>query len=180
MKRLSFTARVALAMVAAVVVGLAMQTLGFDEWPERFLSPVGRIFLNLIRFIVCPLVLFSVMGGIVSMNDAKKVGLLGAKTVGCFLLTTLVAVCLSLAVGMSVRGIFPILKDLASAGGGSVVKNANTSLTDAIVGIFPDNFARPFIDANMLQVIVMAVFFGLATSCSAVRRRASLSLRSAA
>ena len=91
MKRISFTTQIALAMAAAVLMGLALQFFGCEAWTDRLFAPGGRIFLNLIKFIVCPLVLFSVLGGIVSMDDVKKVGILGVKTVTCFFVTTLVA-----------------------------------------------------------------------------------------
>ena len=157
MKRITFTTQIALAMAAAVLTGLTLQFFGCEVWADRLFAPGGRIFLNLIKFIVCPLVLFSVLGGIVSMDDVKKVGILGAKTVTCFFVTTLVAIAFALAATLAVKGIFPVLKTSAAS-----APAPSLGVADMIVGIFPDNFARPFIDANMLQIIVMAILFGIA------------------
>lgn len=160
--KLSFTAQILLAMVMAIVLGLAFQFTGSAAWAETLFAPGGKIFLNLIKFIVCPLVLFSVMGGIVSMDDLKKVGVLGAKTLGCFFGTSFVAVSLALAVSLLLKGVFPVLKTAAEAVAPEAAAQ-KLSVSEMLLGIFPSNFAKPFVDANMLQVIVMAVLFGIAT-----------------
>jgi len=157
--KLSFTMQILVAMVAAVAVGLGLQFAGQGELAGRFLGPGGTIFLNLIKYIVCPLVLFSVMGGIVSMDDLKKVGVVGAKTLACFFTTSLVAVVFALFASMAVKGVFPLLK---SAAGAAPAAPPSTTVADMLIGIFPSNFAKPFMDANMLQIIVMAILFGIA------------------
>ena len=93
-------------MALAVIVGFAFQISGHGGAATRFIAPVGTVFLNLVKFIVCPLVLFSVMAGTVSMNNLKKVGILGLRTVLVFLATTLVAVSFALAVSHAVRSVF--------------------------------------------------------------------------
>ena len=159
--KLNFTQRILLAMVAAIGVGLALQFTGHAAIAGRFFAPGGKIFLNLIKFIVCPLVLFSVMGGVVSMDDVKKVGLTGVKTLLVFFVTSAAAVGFAIVVSLAVKGIFPTL---AAAGSASAAHAApqTLSVADMLLGIFPDNFARPFMDANMLQIIVMAVILALA------------------
>ena len=159
--KLNFTQRILLAMVAAIGVGLALQFTGHAAFAGRFFAPGGKIFLNLIKFIVCPLVLFSVMGGVVSMDDVKKVGLTGAKTLLVFFVTSAVAVGFAIVVSLAVKGIFPTLTAAGSAPASAAAPQA-LSVSDMLLGIFPDNFARPFMDANMLQIIVMAVILALA------------------
>ena len=171
--RLSFTGRILLAMVMAVVAGLAFQLCGRGDLPGAWLAPGGRIFLNLIKFIVCPLVLFSVMGGVVSMDDVKKVGLTGVKTLAVFFATSAAAVGFAIAVSLAVKGIFPVL-ETAGRSASVPVAPAALSVTDMLTGIFPDNFARPFIDANMLQIIVMAVILALAVILLGGDRRVRL------
>ena len=156
---LSFTFRVVIAMALAVLAGLAFQFCGRADLATRFIAPCGTVFLNLIKFIVCPLVLFSVMSGIVSMDSLKKVGILGLKTVAIFLGTTFVAVLVSLLASLAVKGIFPVL---GAAGAGAAEPPPALSLGDMLVGVFPSNFAMPFVEANMLQIIVMAIFFAVA------------------
>lgn len=159
-RRLNFTQRILLAMILAIVIGLGLQLCDCPQLAGRYLAPGGKIFLNLIKFIVCPLVLFSVMGGVVSMDDVKKVGLTGAKTLLVFFVTSAAAVGFAIAVALSAKGIFPKL-DAASAASTAPVPPQSLSVAEMLLGIFPDNFARPFIDANMLQIIVMAVILAL-------------------
>jgi len=160
MQKPSFAQQIAISLGTAVLTGLLLQVLDGGVYAERFLAPVGRIFLNLIKFIVCPLVLFSVLGGIVSMDDLKRVGVMGAKTVFCFFLTTLVAVAFALGASLAVSGVFPILRSPTVSA--APAASAAPSVGEMLVSIFPDNFARPFMDGNMLQIIVMAIFFGIA------------------
>ena len=159
MKRISFTGQIVIAMVAAMAVGLLLGVCGRGDLAVTWLSPGGTIFLNLIKFIVCPLVLFSVMGGVVSMDDVKKVGVLGFKTLVVFFVTSAVAVLLAIVLSLAVKGIFPVLK--AAAGAAPVAPPPSVSVGDMLVGMIPSNFAKPFVDANMLQVIVMAVLFAI-------------------
>ena len=60
----------------------------YANFAETYIKPFGTIFLNLLKFIVVPIVLFSIMCGIISMKDIKKVGSIGAKTVVYYMCTT--------------------------------------------------------------------------------------------
>ena len=171
--KFGFTQRILLAMVLAIAVGFALQFCGCPQFASRFFAPGGKIFLNLIKFIVCPLVLFSVMGGVVSMDDIKKVGFTGAKTLLVFFATSAVAVCFAVVVSLSVKDFFPALETSSVTASSSVAAQA-LSVEDMLLGIFPDNFARPFIEANMLQIIVMAVILALAVILLGGERRQQL------
>jgi Na+/H+-dicarboxylate symporter len=123
-----------------------------------YIKPFGTIFLNLIKWIVCPLVFFSIMAGVVSMRDIRKVGVIGGRTVVYYMCTTACAVAIGLTFASLFKGIFPVLSttDL------STVTIESVNFMDTIVGIFPSNFFKPFVDANMLQVIVASLFIGFA------------------
>ena len=100
MKRLlhlSVTTQIFLALVLAIVAGYAMQ--GCPDVAEAYIKPLGTIFLNLLKFIVVPLVMLSIIAGILSMEDVSKVGRLGIRALLYFSLTTLAAVTLRLGVG---------------------------------------------------------------------------------
>jgi Na+/H+-dicarboxylate symporter len=79
MKKLSLTTQIAIALVLAVVAGILLQD--YADFVNEYIKPLGNIFLNLLKFIVVPLVLFSIMAGILSMNDVSKVGKLGLRAV---------------------------------------------------------------------------------------------------
>ena len=158
--RFSFVAKILISMGLAIVIGLVLQYTNCTRFATNYIAPGGTVFLNLIKFIVCPLVLFSVMAGIVSMDDIKKVGLLGFKTILIFFGTTVVAIVFSVLTSMAVKGVFPLLDRVAKQA--PYEAPPSLSVADMIVGVFPSNFAKPFIDANMLQIIVMAIFFAVA------------------
>ena len=71
-KKMSLAMQIFIALVLAIIAGLLMQN--YADFATNYIKPFGTIFLNLIKFIVCPIVLFSIMCGIISMSDIKKVG----------------------------------------------------------------------------------------------------------
>ena len=71
-KKISLAMQIFIALVLAIIAGLLMQN--YADFANNYIKPFGTIFLNLIKFIVCPIVLFSIMCGIISMSDIKKVG----------------------------------------------------------------------------------------------------------
>ena len=154
---MSLAIQIFIALVLAIIVGLILGEKG-ATFASSYIKPFGTIFLNLIKFIVCPIVLFSIMSGIVSMRDVKKVGSIGLKTVVFYLCTTAIAIIIGLGVASLAKGLFPMIAttDLTYSA------NASTSFMDTIVGIFPSNFVAPLLNANMLQIIVMAILIGFA------------------
>ncbi len=155
-KKLSLAGQIFIALVLAIIVGLLMQSI--PGIAENFIKPFGTIFLNLLKFIVVPIVLFSIMSGIVSMSDIKKVGAIGGTTIVYYLLTTAFAITIGLLFGYLFKGTFPLL----STSGLSYEASEPVSLVDTLVNIFPSNFLQPMVDANMLQVIVIAIILGFA------------------
>ena len=155
-KKMSLASQIFIALVLAIIAGILLG--GHVSFAKNYIKPFGTIFLNLIKFCVVPLVLFSIMSGILSMNDVKKVGSAGLKTVVYYLLTTAGAITIGLLVGTAFKGAFPVLgtTDL------SYEASSSTSFMDTLVGIFPSNFISPMSSANMLQLIVMALFMGFA------------------
>jgi len=154
--KLSLAVQIFIALILAVIVGLLMQS--HADFANDYIKPFGTIFLNLIKFIVCPIVLFSIMSGVVSMKDIKKVGSIGGMTVAYYLVTTAFAITIGLVFGNVFKGAFPAL----STTNLSYEAAAPTSFMDTIVNIFPSNFVKPLLDANMLQIIVMALLLGFA------------------
>lgn len=145
-----------IALVLAIVAGLLMQK--YADFAQSYIKPFGTIFLNLVKFIVVPIVLFSIMCGIISMRDIKKVGSIGLKTVVYYLCTTAFAITIGLIGGNLFKGLFPKVAttDLTYEAAEA------TSFMDTIVNIFPSNFVSPMVEANMLQIIVMALLLGFA------------------
>lgn len=155
-KKMSLAMHIFIALVLAIAAGLLLQK--HAQFAETYIKPFGTIFLNLLKFIVVPIVLFSIMCGIISMRDIKKVGAIGLKTVVYYMCTTAFAITIGLIGGNLFKKMFPVIAttDLSYQVG------EKTSLMDTIVNIFPSNFISPMAEANMLQVIVMALLIGFA------------------
>lgn len=129
------------------------------EFAEAYIKPFGTIFLNLLKFVVVPLVMFSIISGIMEMQDVKKVGRLGIRALAYFMFTTIIAVTLGLTVSTLLKGKFPVIALNADPNAAEVVK---VTLIDQIVNFFPKNILEPIYTMSMMQVIVIAILFGVA------------------
>lgn len=129
------------------------------EFAEAYIKPFGTIFLNLLKFVVVPLVMFSIISCIMEMQDVKKVGRLGIRALAYFMFTTIIAVTLGLTVSTLIKGKFPVIALNADPNAAEVVK---VTLIDQIVNFFPKNILEPIYTMSMMQVIVIAILFGVA------------------
>ena len=154
-KKLSLTVKITISLVLGVIAGLLLQ--GRSDIAVTYIKPFGTIYLNLIKMVVVPVVLLSIMQGIISLQDVRKVGSIGVKTVAFYMCTTALAVTLGL-----------LFANILNVGGGYVIATEDLvyeakeapSFIDTLVNIFPSNFFQPMASANMLQVIVIAILFG--------------------
>lgn len=158
MRKLSLPVQILCALILGIVVGLICSAAGLAGFTASWLKPFGDIFVNLLKFIVVPVVLLSMIDGILSMGDMKKVGAVGWKTVAYFLVTTAIACVIGLLVAnvFDGAGLFPTL----STEGAVYEGREYAGLMATLVAVFPSNLWQAFVDANMLQVIVISLFFG--------------------
>lgn len=155
-KKISLAGQIFIALALGIVAGLGFMAAGQAEFAVNYVKPFGTIFLNLVKFIVVPIVLTSIVAGVISMSDIKKVGAIGVKTVLYFLCTTAFAVAIGLIFANLFKGFF---NPIATTGLVYEAKEA-TKFMDTLVNIFPSNIVAPFAEATMLQVIVSAILFG--------------------
>ena len=159
MKKLSLTTQIGIALLLAVLAGMLLHNQA--DFINTYIKPIGIIFLNLLKFIVVPLVLFSIMAGILSMIDISKVGKLGLRALLYFMTTTLFAVTLGLVVPSLLRGILPTIH-ISTEAAVEVVETPHLSVMDQLVNMFPNNILEPVSSMAMMQIIVIALFFGIA------------------
>ena len=160
-KKLPLAAWIFFGLVVGIVGGLALMAMPDKQGVEiakTYVQPIGTIFLNLLKFVVVPIVLFSIAAGVISMKDVSKVGAIGVKTIVYYMCTTAFAVVLALLLGTAADRLhlFPAL----STAGLDYTPPAGQSLMDTIVAIFPSNAVQPLADAVMLQVIVISLLLG--------------------
>lgn len=157
-RKLNLPAWIIIGMLAGIAVGFIFMKVG-GTFTTDYLKPFGTIYINLLKFMVVPVVLFSIMSGVISLNDLKKVGSVGIKTFIYYICTTALAVVIGLVVVNCFKGFFPVLDSSVTSGLKYEATEA-PKIMDVVVNIFPDNLLKPMVDTNMLPVIVIAIFFG--------------------
>ena len=128
------------------------------------------MFINVLKAMIVPLVLSSVIVGVSSLDDVTRLGRIGCKTFGLYTITTFVAVVIGLAMGHFFEpgvGLSGLLQRTEV----SVALAPSQSFADVFLDIFPRNIFKSMYDDNMLQVIVIAVAVGLTLAVSLPIRR---------
>lgn len=96
MKRIPLHWQIIIGLVFGVIFALVSSWLGWSEFTINWIDPWGRIFINLLKLIAVPLVLFSIIKGISGLSDIRKIGRIGTKTLGLYVITTFAAVTIGL------------------------------------------------------------------------------------
>ena len=78
-KKLSLPAWIFIGMLAGIVAGLIFAFAGLGDFTTEWIKPIGTIYVNLLKFLVVPVVLFSIADGVISLKDLKRVGSVGAE-----------------------------------------------------------------------------------------------------
>ena len=176
---MSLTTRIMIGMALGVAVGFIFQAILAGE--DDYLIPLGlfslpiksffvdglfhiggQIFIASLKMLVVPLVFVSLVCGTCSLSDPKKLGRLGGKSIGLYLITTAIAITVAMTLALLVNpgeGINLPTEAAYSA------KEAPT-LAQVIIGMFPTNPIDAMASGNMLQVIVFALLFGIAMALS--------------
>jgi Na+/H+-dicarboxylate symporter len=165
----------ALGLGAGLAFGLVAvwtqspQLVALSQW----LQPVGTVFLNLLSMVVIPLVATSVFVGIAGLGDLRRVGRLGARTVGYFAATALAAILIGFAVAALILPLAAVtpaqqaaLREAARADP-SFVRHAAQQLHGGarfIVDLIPANPVAAAVEGNLLPLIVFTTIFGVAAA----------------
>lgn len=163
-KKLSLTARIVIGMLAGIIVGVLLQfAFPNSSFVQTYLSDglfyvIGEIFIASLQMLVVPLVFVSLVLGTCSLSDPANLGRLGAKTVGLYMLTT--ALAIAFAVFMAVIFEPGVGVDLATDK--TYQPGTAPSLAEVVIGLVPTNPFAAFTNANMLQVILFSILFGIA------------------
>ena len=130
----------------------------YDIFVEGIFSTLGQIFIDSLKMLVVPLVFVSLVCGTSALSDPSKLGRLGIKSVGLYIVTTAIAITLAMSMAL-----------LVSPGEGLSLSTETTyqakeapSLGDVIINMVPSNPVNSLAQGNMLQIIVFAVLFGVA------------------
>ena len=154
--------RVLGALVIGVIFGAVLsQVLGGDaasDWLATYVKPVGDLFINLIRMLIVPLILTTLVSGVVALGDPKKLGSIGLKTMALYFATTFFANIIGMIFGLTFRPGDGV--DLGGADAVPVSREAPT-LVERLLGIVPDNPIAALADGDVLAIIFFAVLLGI-------------------
>ena len=143
------------SLVLSVIVGLFLGDSAVVP-VKTWIAPVGTMFINLIKMMIVPVVICSLIVGMTSMGDMKKLGRIGIKTVAFYMVTTAIAI----VIGFSVAGVIePGVGMALPAEAAPKVKEA-PSIMQVFVNMIPKNPIESMAKADILPVIVFALFIG--------------------
>jgi aerobic C4-dicarboxylate transport protein len=158
--RNNITLHVFIAIVAAIILGELDPKLALE------MRPLGDLFIKLIRMAIAPIVFLCVATGVARIGDVRKVGRIGLKALVYFELVTTLALAIGLAsvivfkpgVGVNAQQPGVASGDYAAYAG----SGKNFTVLGFLLGTIPDNFLGAFVRGDLLQVVVIALLFGLA------------------
>jgi DAACS family dicarboxylate/amino acid:cation (Na+ or H+) symporter len=161
---MTLTGKIIAAMAAGIAVGVVLNLVGDALGPvtgflvDGVLLVIGRLFVAALQMMVVPLVLTSLVCGVISMSDVRALGRLGIKTFALYLATTAVAlvIALSLATAISPGEGFELGTDAAYE------PRPAPPLTQVLIDLIPTNPIQALAAGEMLQIIVFAILLGFA------------------
>lgn len=178
-KKSSLTTRIIIGMISGIVLGSFLQwlmpngqdfvfnVLLFEVSLQSFLvdgvfEVIGQIFMASLRMLVVPLVFVSLVCGVCSLQDTTKLGRIGGKAIGLYLLTTAIAISFAIFIAI----IIGPGEGVGMSANSSFTTREAPSLAQVIIQMFPTNPFEAFAQGNMLQIIVFALLFGIAIALS--------------
>ena len=174
MRKLELHWKILIGMFLGVLFAFIMVNFSWGpEFVSDFIKPFGTIFINALKLIAVPLILASLIKGISDLKDISKLSKMGGRTIGIYILTTVIAV----TIGLGIVNIIKPGNSISEATRLELVENysgdANEKIMaaakqqesgplQALVDLVPSNIFKAASDnGNMLQVIFFAIFFGI-------------------
>ncbi len=166
--------QIIIGLVLGLIFGIIGAVAGWGQFMSDWVAPFGDIFINLLKLIAVPLILASLITGVASLSDLKKLSRIGGKTIGIYLGTTVVALIIGLVIvnvmkpGATVPAEMREQLQATYEGGANEGMELAGEASDRgplqpIVDMVPDNFMDSASDnRNMLQVVFVAILMGIA------------------
>ncbi len=152
-------------MIAGLLLGSLINTFAYDValiqdyLVHGLFHVVGTIFINLLKMLVVPLVTFSLICGVCGIGDVKKLGRVGIKAFGLFLLTTTLAISLALLVSVTINPGKNF--NLTQSAQTEFVAPEPPPITQVFIDLVPSNPVTAFAEGNMLQIIFFTILFAI-------------------
>lgn len=163
MKGKSLTFKIMVGMILGLVVGLLLNPIKEQVFVQDYLVGflfhlVGTVFISLITMMVVPLVFVSLTCGAAQMGDIKKLGRIGGKTLGFYLMTTAIAITIAIVIGL----VFKPGQGVELSSEFTYQAAESPAFVDVLINMVPRNPIAAMSSGNMLQIIIFALFTGTA------------------
>ncbi|MBT3300455.1 MAG: dicarboxylate/amino acid:cation symporter [Candidatus Marinimicrobia bacterium] len=173
MKKLPLHWKIIIGLTLGLIYGVIGASAGWGAFTTDWIAPFGIIFMRLLKLIAVPLVLASLITGVASLSDLKKLSRIGGKTISIYIATTAISVSIGLVI---VNGLNPgdkvpeqmkiklqqTYEQDATSRTGSAQAVKDRGPLQAIVDMVPSNFFdSASSNRNMLQVVFVAIFLGI-------------------
>lgn len=165
-KKVNFSKRMIIGTVLGLVLGLVIQAIsGFSNDPmqitfvaetTKWYGLIGNGFIDLIRMLVIPLVMVSIVHVIINMKEGANI----AKLTKNSIIVTMTMVVIAVIVGLSVGMLFNVGSGMAIVGGSAEIKEV-TNVVDTLRGLLPANPVKAMVDVNIIALVIVSVFFGM-------------------
>jgi Na+/H+-dicarboxylate symporter len=151
-KKLKLWQKVIIGMVLGILFGV------YGKEYAQYLKPFGDVFLNMIKMVVVPLILFSILNGVISVSDASTFGRLGIRAFLMYMITTAFAV----TIGLTFANVFEPGVGLTIDLTNPIEHQKSEDLKDLFIDIIPSNPIEAMAEGKTLQIVVFAFFTGFA------------------
>lgn len=166
--------KIIIGLILGLLFGILAASQGWGGFTNDWIAPFGKIFINLLKLIAVPLVLSSLITGVASLSDLKKLSRIGGKTITIYITTTAIAVTIGLIAVNILEPGSTVPEDMKiklqntyqSAASGKLEAAQEVkerSVLQPVVDIVPSNFfSSASNNRNMLQVVFVAIIIGIA------------------
>lgn len=153
-----------MALGAAIVLGLFLRFFSLPGLngvlADYVLEPLKAMFLRALKLVVVPVVFFMIASSVAGISDLRAYGRLGAKVILTYVVTSAMAIGVGIGLALLLHPGAGVTAD--PAGAGYSAEPVSVSLVDTLVNIVPENLLAPFVEADMIQLIFLAVLIGAA------------------
>lgn len=174
-KKIPLHTQIIIGLVLGLIVGLVIIQFGISpDFTVDYIKPIGTIFINALKMIAVPLVFASLVIGVANLGDISKLSRIGGKTIGAYLVTTIVAITIGLvlvnvlepgeSLPQSTRdNLMSLYDDTVGSKASAAAAVSSQGPLQPIIDIVPDNVIKAATDnGSMLQVVFFAIIVGIA------------------
>ena len=173
---MNLTGKIITSLIVGAVVGIILNLFApnlFDPINTWIFVPLGKIFLNFIKMLVVPIVLFSIILGVAGLGDPKRLGRIGAKTILFFLVTTTIAIFIGLGLAAVIQ---PGSSGNFNLEAAQFEAAEAPPVVDTLINIIPTNPIDSMARGEMLQIIAFSIFVGFALTILGEKTKGILNL----